>query len=92
MMTLWFNVSCCTEGFKVQIKILHPHSVTSNQPIPLYCFLTFSLIHLNIFNNYDLLFLAAENVEKQRNEKSCLLSGLRHNNKAVSSCMNTQLT
>lgn len=64
MITLWFSVSCFTEGFKVQTKILHPRGVTSNQPIPLHCFLTFSLIHLSIFNNYDLLFLAAEDVEK----------------------------
>lgn len=63
-MALSFNVSCCTEGFKVQIKILHPHGVTSSQPIPLHCFLTFSLIHLSIFNNDDFLLLAAENVEK----------------------------
>lgn len=68
-MTLLFNVSCCTEGFKVQKAILHPHGVTSNQPIPLYCFLTFTPILIS--NNYVLLLLVAENVEKWRNENSC---------------------
>lgn len=89
-MTLLFNVSCCTEGFKVQKMILHPHGVTSNQPIPLYCFLTFAPILIS--DNYVLLLLAAENVEKWRNENSCLWSGSPCNTKAVSSSMNTQFT
>lgn len=32
----YFAVQCCTEGLKVQKKILHSHSVASNQHTPLH--------------------------------------------------------